>query len=544
MGQLQTRNTTIFFNDVEDGQFRAQALAATCESDLTQLASLFRIPFDIDGLNSSGVRVYIISPPTGGASNIGWGGPLGRTDMDINGDFAPAKRDMQTPIVRAELVRMLYVAELAEIMMDIAPGAWNRGWSDGEALSVVLATELRPMGYYGGIADAPRVNPWLQSERPDWISNTEQTDKNSLSYGCGILFINYLRHQLGFDLATIIGTRPQVGLGSPAFYTLADRYAALTGNPATQAYPEFMSFLDRHLPRDQAAISWVGRDDIFPLQDSNRRSVFVSTDTMQLSSLRIEPAGHVSLKPGLLCGERDYTFWRVEEVSQVTASASCSGFASASFRWSINGIQLGPASSLQLELQADVSIPEPDRTIGHQPGAAVRVTYSIDGAWNRSSLRIQNIDHDSIYHLDIGVTATERLMHDGEVTTVHSAELSTLHFEYGANFAADQRLCNGDLEQVSADLAKLSDQMQLFRVAPDPQPDQRLAAVLAAAGAVNTRIAAAAEKMGSTGRVFLQELGRGSRMAEEVAVSRNRILRVETPQPDSPAKSVRKGEQT
>ena len=149
MGQLNTRNCTIHFIDNEDGTFRAEAIAQTCESDIQRLATLFRIPFDVDGLNRGGVRVYIISPPGGGASNTGWGGIYGPSDIDINGDYAPAKVDAQTPIVRAEFARLLFVAELAEIMMDVTTSRWNSSASDGEGLSVALATELRPMGYYG-----------------------------------------------------------------------------------------------------------------------------------------------------------------------------------------------------------------------------------------------------------------------------------------------------------------------------------------------------------------------------------------------------------
>jgi hypothetical protein len=356
MGQLHTRNCTIFFADVEDGQFRANALAQTCESDIGRLASLFRIPFDVDGLNRGGVGVYIISPPSGGASNPGYGGILSPSDMDINDDYAPAKRDAQTPIVRGEFVRFLFVAELSEIMMDITSSGWNRGSSEGEALSIILGTELRPMGYYGAAGGAPRVNAWLQSSRPDWISKTEPTDKNAISYGCGILFINYLRHQLGFDLASIMATRPPFDFRAGGS-TLAGRYAALTGNPAAQAYPEFMAFLEQHLPSATAEQQWVGRDDIFPLQTPQRRSAFMSAGTTQITSRRSEPPSHVTLKPGILCGEREYQYWRVEEVSQITASASCSGFASAGYEWSINGKKLAPTSGSQLtvQVQTDVS---------------------------------------------------------------------------------------------------------------------------------------------------------------------------------------------
>ena len=408
MGQLHTRNCTIFFNDVEDGQFRANAVAATCESDIQKLAALFRIPFDVGDLNRAGVRVFVISPPGGGASNVGWGGILGTSDMDINGDFAPARPDAQTPTVRAEFARFLFAAELAEIMMHIAPGRWNPGSSEGEALSIVLGTELRPMGYYGAADSAPRVNAWLQSGRPDWISVTEPSDTNALSYGCGILIINYLRHQLGFDLASIIGTRPPMILGTPGG-TLAARYAELTGRPPAAAYPEFMAFLEQRLPKATAAQQWVGRDDIFPLQPRQHRSAYLSAGTAQISSLRKEPPAHVTLKPGLLCGEREYAFWRVEETSQVTAAASCVGFASASFEWSINGTKLPPTTTGQrsVQVQADVSVPQPDRTVEERAAAMVQVDYLIQPGWNRSTLLIRNDGNDGIEHLNLHVSATE-----------------------------------------------------------------------------------------------------------------------------------------
>jgi hypothetical protein len=71
--------------------------------------------------------------------------------------------------------------------------------------------------------------------------------------------------------------------------------------------------------------------------------------------------------------------------------------------------------------------------------------------------------------------------------------------------------------------------MQLALVAPDPQPDSRIAAVLAAARAVNARVDTAIAKMGPTGQVFLQELGRGSRIAEETVAARNRAVQAQSP---------------
>jgi hypothetical protein len=524
MGQLNTRNCAIHFVDDEDGTFRAEAIAQTCENDIQSLATLFRIPFDIDGLNRGGLRVYVISPP-GGASNTGWGGILSPSDMDIKGDYAPAKVDAQTPIIRAEFARFLFVAELAEIMMDVTTSRWNRGSSEGEALSIALGTELAPMGYYGAAGGAPRVNPWLQSARPDWISFTEPTDTDVLSYGCGILFLNYLRHQLGFDLASIIATHPPFVFGTLGG-TLAARYAELTGNPAAQAYPEFIAFLEQHLPAASAAQQAIGRDDIFPLQPPEHRSVFMSTQAAEISSLREEPSFPVTLAPGLLCGEREYQCWRVDTVGQVTASASCSGFGSAKYEWWINGVKLAPTtgSSITLALDADVSVPQPDRTVITEPAATVTLDYLVQSAWNRSTLLIRNDANDGIEHLNLHVSATEAFVGDASVSCDNSADLSALHFEYPPNFYDDQRLCNGDLVQMSADLAKLSHEMQLISVAPDPQPDARVAAILDAASTVNARIVAAVENLGPTGQVFSQELSRGSRITAEVASARGAVL--------------------
>lgn len=526
MGQLQTRNCTIHFVDTEDGMFRARAIAQSCESDIQRLATLFRIPFDVDGLNHGGVRVYVISParPGEGASNPGWGGILSPSDIDVKGDYSPAKVDQQTPIIRAEFARFLFVAELAEIMMDATASRWNRRSSEGEALSIVLATELRPMGYYGAAGDVPRVNAWLRSGRPDWISRTEPTDTQVLSYGCGILFINYLRHQLGFDLASIIATRPPLYLGGGG--TLAARYAELTSKPAAQAYPEFIGFLEQRLPAATAAQQWIGRDDIFPLQPPAKRSVFMSTRADQISSFRNEPASHVRLKPGFLCGEREYQYWRVDEVGQITASASCRGFASARFEWSLNGNKLASTtpSRITLEVDADVEVPQPNRTVIARPATKVKIDYFIASSWNRSTLVVLNDGNDGIEHLDLRVSASETFVSDARVSCEETAELSTLHYDYERDFYDDQRLCNGDLAQMSAALAKLSDEMELIRVAPDPQPDARVAAILDAARAVDARIVAAVESMGSSGKVFRHELARGSRVTAEVSAARGAAL--------------------
>lgn len=525
MGQLKTRNCTIFFSDVEDGQIRANAIAATCESDVQELATLFGIPFDIDGINRGGIRVYVISPPGGGASNPGYGGIFGTNDMDINGDYAPAKPDWQTSNVRAEFARFLFVAELAEIMMDAKGNGWDPGSSAGEALSILLATELHPTGYYTAANGAPRVNPWLKSDRPNWVSRTESSDTNILSYGCGILFINFLRHHLGKDLSSIIARhRPSE--------SLADLYTQLTGNPPGHAFPEFSTLLELHLPGASAMQQWVGRDDIFPLRQTPNRSVFMSTSSAQIAAQRIEPGSFVKLKPGFLCpGESEYRYYSVQETGELTASANSAGFGSARFEWSIGGVKLAPTpgSAPTVQVTTSVTVPQPNRTVIKEAAALVQLVYSISDTWNRSTLRVRNVNNDGVIHLQIGVTATEKFVPSDSATSHEGTDdISALHYEYEPRFYADQRKCNGGIVQMSADLQKMSHQMELVKNAPDP-PDSRLATILEMAANINARIDTIVRGLGPTGSTFRRELLRSGRIAEELAAGRGRDLTVEPP---------------
>lgn len=89
----------------------------------------------------------------------------------------------------ADLVRMLTVAEADEVMMAARGTGWNCGASHGEGLSRVLATERYP-AELNGYASAAN---WLDGGRPDWVNNTESTDRDYVSIGCSTLFLNFPR---------------------------------------------------------------------------------------------------------------------------------------------------------------------------------------------------------------------------------------------------------------------------------------------------------------------------------------------------------------
>jgi len=170
------------------GNAVAAAVLSTCEPDYRALVGYF------DGVTPEGLpfQVYV-RPGDGGATHAN----CGNTQVYC---------DTRAPFP-ADKVRFEVVAEAAEVFMDNQDKEWDCGASNGEGLSRVLATHRYPNelselqgGFLAGSATGP---PWLKSNRPDFVSDTDGTDKNNVATGCATLFINYLKFQLGFSLEQI-----------------------------------------------------------------------------------------------------------------------------------------------------------------------------------------------------------------------------------------------------------------------------------------------------------------------------------------------------
>jgi hypothetical protein len=105
-----------------------------------------------------------------------------------------------------------------------------------------------------------RVPTWIDLQRSSLTcSNNGDSVTNFVSIGCGTLFINCLRFQLGFSLNQIV----QAG-GD----TLAETYRRPTNR--TDAFERFSDILARRFPPGQA--SGLTNDNPFPLNtvaDSN-----------------------------------------------------------------------------------------------------------------------------------------------------------------------------------------------------------------------------------------------------------------------------------
>jgi hypothetical protein len=108
------------------------------------------------------------------------------------------------------------------------------GVSTGEALSRWCAeTTTSGSNPLAAFATAPH---WAADGMKDWVTVTDQTDRNPDSIGCGMAFISWLI-SMGHGLSTVA---PQmVALGESG--TLAKLYAGLSGKPAAEAWPNFQT---------------------------------------------------------------------------------------------------------------------------------------------------------------------------------------------------------------------------------------------------------------------------------------------------------------
>ena len=224
------------------GASAADAVLGKCEADFNTLRGWFSnttpgsLPFNI-----------YITTDTNGASHAS----CSSTTL-----YLGAKST--NPINNAFVLQLL-IAEEDEVFEAAFGHGWDCGASNGEGLSRVLANDLYP-----GVEPANFVSSssWLDAPgRPDWINNTEGTDQDYVSIGCSVLFLNWMRFQLGYSWTQIIAAGNS---------TLAKTYQNLTGQ--TDGYALFMALMDLTYPRGTP--SGLTTDNPFPLSDVSYTAVF------------------------------------------------------------------------------------------------------------------------------------------------------------------------------------------------------------------------------------------------------------------------------
>lgn len=159
---------------------------------------------------------------TGGADHMGCDYSTGAA-IEVCASFGNSAR-----------VSALFEAELSECSMN----GNLCGLSTGEALSRWCATVIGN----NALADFATAPQWAQDGEPDFVNQTDNTDQNADSTGCGMAFLSWLISQ-GYGLEKIAPA--MVNLGDSG--TLAQLYAVLTSDDAANAFPNFQNAL-QNLP--------------------------------------------------------------------------------------------------------------------------------------------------------------------------------------------------------------------------------------------------------------------------------------------------------
>jgi hypothetical protein len=211
-----------------DGVQDAQGVLDKCETDYATVSGYFA------GIPAGPFRVVLFANP-GGAYHYG----CGATDLFCDARTAPPDADFS---------EFLNVAEFVEVFEDAQAGGWDCGKSNGEGLSRVLATDAYP-NELDGFATA---GAWLDSARRDFVDHTFGGDTNAAANGCSVLFLNWLRFQLNYSWAQIVGA---------AAPTLGETYTKLTGNK--DGFKQFETLLNAHFPKGRP--SGLKTDNPFPI---------------------------------------------------------------------------------------------------------------------------------------------------------------------------------------------------------------------------------------------------------------------------------------
>jgi len=125
-------------------------------------------------------------------------------------------------------VSALLEAEYSECSM----GGNLCGLSTGEALSRWCSAVVGN----NALADFATAPQWYQDGTPNYVDQTDPTDQNADSTGCGMAFLSWLMSQ-GHTLSEI--AQEMVSLGDSG--TLAELYAGLASDSASNAWSNFIA---------------------------------------------------------------------------------------------------------------------------------------------------------------------------------------------------------------------------------------------------------------------------------------------------------------
>jgi len=509
----QTPNFIVTCVDDAEARARAQNVAVTCEADLVRLNDLFSTNFEAGNTSPHGIWVNVLKDlPSSGSNGWNYGYETSRSSrIVLQRAFVPplpspppadppATPPPNFNAAVIEFPRFVFVAELAEILMDFSGNGWGRGDSMGEGLSIVLATLLHPVGYYDA-SGGPRINQWLNGgggppvnppRAAMRITTTEDSDRNIFSYGCAILFLNYLVYQLGHSMKDVIRA---------AGPTLAECYARLTGQPAASATGAFDTLLQNHIGKTTS--NNLRRDNIFPLFDPKLRHVELNPGDLIDKGQFTDPVPVMfDVKPGIACPAGSFGFLRQHQQVEQLVYARVSGTANASFRWSIEGVDIPVRGTwTNFTVNNPVKVKNPDgktQIIAN----ALTFQYAIADAWNGSVLYLKTLSTDGNCSIDVSVAAREAALKDAEVSTSYQVSLITVVWLPGEEIKKARKRCNPFYGTVDTTLWGLSAKLSDAKNRPDPPSERALADI---ANAVH-HVDAAVEQFAKAGHTTTEDV--------------------------------------
>lgn len=482
----QTKNFLVTCDADPGARQRALSIAQTCESDLARLNDLFSCNFESGNTSPHSIWVVVLADnPSSNANGWNYGYETKQSSrIYIQRAFnpPPASPPPLIPpdpapltgpnlnLAMIEFPRFVFVAELAEILMGFTGYGWDAGHSPGEGLSNVLGALLHPAGYYDA-GQGPRINQWLNGQatapviapRTDYVTNKLDTDKDIFSYGCAILFLNYLVYQRSYSLKSVIRAGGA---------TLADTFATLTGEAKEAGYVEFNALLQAHV--GSATTNSIPRDNIFPLRDIPFRSL-EATEAAPIDKGEFTDPHPVSftLKQGIACRPAAYDYFRHHILEEQPIFVRARGMANARIDWAIAGLQPGSTTIgawTTVTVATPVTVKNPD---GGEVIVANQVTfqYATASAWNSLAVYLKPITWNGNCTLNLTFSAHEVAFPAEAVTTItDDPTLDTVDWIAGAAAAEARRKCNPYYARLNNTFWYLTAALADVKNRPDPGP--------------------------------------------------------------------------
>jgi hypothetical protein len=303
------------------------------------------------------------------------------------------------------------------------------------------------------------------------VANTKGTDQDIYSYGCAILFINYLVYQLGHSLKDVI----RAGGSS-----LAETYARVTGQPSVvccppegAAYNAINSLLQAHI--GSSTTNNMRRDNIFPLLEPQFRSIQTNQrDPIDKGDFTDAATVLWEVKPGLICPEAPYDYYRQHQLVEQPIFALARGTANAAFRWTIEGVEVPVRGQWTNEtINSPLTIKNPD---GTTTNVANQVTflYGIVDTWNFSALYLKTLDWNGNCELKVTAAAREQAVPgEAEATADESVSLTTVTWAPTEETKKAYKRCNPFYARVNDTFWYLTEKLADIKNRPDP-PSERV----------------------------------------------------------------------